>query len=499
MSTPYTTSIGSWVGRSTFFWAATGATVGLGNLWQFPYLASQHGGGLFIVLYLACLLLITLPLALTEAALGRRARHGIVLTLDRYVRLGGLTRNWVWVGRLSLVAGFLVLSFTLVIGALCLAYVFYGALGRLSGVTPGEASAVLAGLVSEAGDHRQLMGWHGVFLFLVVAVSLQGVSQGLERSLRIVVPMFLLLLLGMLGYAGLHGNLPLAIDAVLVFDRAGLSWVSLQYALFHAFYTLGLGVGVWVLFGAYTPDRVQLKLSVFAVALMDTLVAVVAGVMVYALVLSHTPDVGLQGFGLLFLALPLSLTEVAASQVVIALLFLMVVLIAWSTAIALLEPLVGWLQEWLGVPRKGAVLLIALLVWFVGLGTVFSFNVWSEVRFAGGTVYRWLELLASGVLVPLVSVLLAVMTVWRLQRPVTARLAGALPMLVGRVWFWVMRLVLPLVVAYIGIHYSVVSIKSVCAGDDGWQLCATNPRALAQVAAGDADTGGHELPAAVPD
>lgn len=475
MSTPYETPIGSWVRPSTFFWAATGATVGLGNLWQFPYLASQYGGGLFIILYLACLLLVTLPLALTEAAFGRKARHGIVLTLEGYARLGGLSRNWVWVGRLSLLAAFLVLSFTAVIGALCLAYVFYGALGMLSGIAPADASAVLTNLVSESGNYRELMGWHGFFLILVVAVSLQGVNQGLERSLRIVVPVFLVMLLGLLYYASRHGNLPLAVETLLAFRSADLTWLSLQHALFHAFYTLGVGVGVWVLFGAYTPAKSQLKLSVFAVVLMDTLVAIVAGLMIYSLVLSRAPGTGEQGFGLLFLALPLSLTDLAASQVVIALVFLMVVLIAWTTAIALLEPLVGWLQEWAGMSRKGAVLVIAGLVWIVGLGTVFSFNAWFDVRFAGGTIYQWLELLASGLLIPLVSVLLAVMAVWKLRRPLSSRLVGSTPWLVGLIWFWVMRLVLPLVVAYIGIHYSVVSIKSLCEGDDGWQICAVAP------------------------
>ncbi len=471
MTKPYETAIGSWAGRSTFFWAATGATVGLSNLWQFPYLASQYGGGLFIILYLACLLIITLPLMLTEAALGRKARHGIVLALYGYVRLGGLARHWVWVGRLSLVAGFLVLSFTAVIGGLCLAYVFYGSLGMLTGITLTEATGLLTNLVSESGNYRQLMGWHGCFLLLVVAVSVQGVNEGLERAMRVVVPMILMLLLGLLYYASQRGDFALAVESLLVFHSDDLTWGSLQYALFHAFYTLGLGVGVWVLFGAYTPAFVPLKLSVFAVVLMDTWVAILAGLMIYSLVLSRAPGVGEQGFGMIFLALPMSLTDVAGSQFVLALAFLMIVLIAWTTAIALLEPLVGWFQEWTGAPRKGSVIVIACLIWTAGLATVFSFNVWSDVRFAGGTIYRWLELIASGLLIPLVSVLLAIMMVWRLRRPVSSRLVGTSPRLVGQVWFWVMRLVLPLVVAYIGIHYSVVSMKSLCEGDDGWQIC----------------------------
>jgi NSS family neurotransmitter:Na+ symporter len=120
MPTPYQTHIGSFTRKSTFFWAAVGATVGLANLWQFPYLASLHGGGLFILLYLACLLLVTLPLMVTEAAIGRYARHGIVLAMDGLIRSAKQSRAWMAVGRLSILAAFLVLSFTAVFGAIAL-------------------------------------------------------------------------------------------------------------------------------------------------------------------------------------------------------------------------------------------------------------------------------------------------------------------------------------------------------------------------------------------
>ena len=127
MPTPYQTHIGSFTRKSTFFWAAVGATVGLANLWQFPYLASLHGGGLFILLYLGCLLLVTLPLMVTEASIGRYARHGIVLAMDGLIRSAKSSRVWMAAGRLSVLAAFVVLSFSAVFGAIALAYVFFGA------------------------------------------------------------------------------------------------------------------------------------------------------------------------------------------------------------------------------------------------------------------------------------------------------------------------------------------------------------------------------------
>ena len=138
----YQTSIGSFTRKSSFFWASVGATVGLANLWQFPYLASIHGGGLFILLYLACLLLVALPLMVTEAVFGRHSRHGIVLAMDGFVRNAGSHRLWHLTGPLSVIAAFLVLSFTAVFGgATNLVYAYAGQWMYFEMMTEMEAPA----------------------------------------------------------------------------------------------------------------------------------------------------------------------------------------------------------------------------------------------------------------------------------------------------------------------------------------------------------------------
>lgn len=471
MPTPYETAIGSWTRRSTFFWAATGATVGLSNLWQFPYLASQNGGGLFIPLYIACLLLVTLPLMLTEAAIGRQARHGLVLAMDGLVRQGRLSRHWMWVGRLSILAAFLVLSFTAVIGAICLAYIFFGAFGRFSGADESKVVEVLSRLVSDRNHYREFMAWHGFFLLLVFWVSMQGVVLGLERTLRVVVPGLFLLVLALLVYSVQWGDVQASVQYLLAFRPEDLGWHSVQVALFHAFFTLGLGMGVWAIFGSYMAVSTPLKRTVFGVVLMDTLFAILAGLMIYALVLAGAPGVGEQGFGLVFVALPLSLADVPGSQFVIAAVFLMIVLVAWTTALALLEPLVGWFQEWTGAPRGWSVTVMGLLVWLAGLGSLFSFNIWSDALLVGGSIYRWLEMVVSGLLIPLVSILLAMFVGWTVSRPVAFALIGKAPWLIGQIWYWVMRLVLPVVVAYIGIHYSITSVSELCRAGEDNDLC----------------------------
>ncbi|NMT62271.1 sodium-dependent transporter [Marinobacter orientalis] len=462
MPTPYETPIGSWTRPTTFFWAATGATFGLANVWQFPYLASQHGGGLFVLLYLLCLVLITLPLMVTEATMGRHSRHGLVLAMDGYVRRARCSRWWVWAGRIAVLAALLVLSFTAVFGAIALAYVFYGAMGRFIGAGEADAAGMLSSLVSDPEEYRVFMAWHGFFLLLVIWVSMQGVADGIERAVRVVVPLILLMLLVLSGLAAWAGEFRGASDYMLSFRPADVTRESLQAALFHAFFTLGLGMGVWTLFGAYTPVGTRLKRSVLAVVLMDTLIAIVAGLAIYSLVPAGHSMEAERGFGLLFLSLPAALTDLPGSQFLIATVFLVIVMIVWTTSLALLEPVVGWFQEWTGAPRSWSVFLMGGLVWLVGLASLLSFNVWSGERFAGGTAFRWLELVTGGLLIPMVSILIAIFAGWRMTRNLTFTILGAAPDLFRGIWFWVMRLVLPLAVAYIGIQYTAISMVAMC-------------------------------------
>ncbi len=468
MPTPYETPIGSWTRPTTFFWAATGATFGLANVWQFPYLAGQHGGGLFILLYLACLLLVTLPLMVTESAMGRYARHGLVLAMDGFVRSARRSRAWMWAGRLGVLAAFLVLSFTAVFGAIALAYVFYGAMGRFIGAGEAEAAGILSALVSDSRDYRVFMGWHGFFLLLVVWVSMQGVVDGVERAVRVVAPAMMLILLALCGLTAWSGDFRSASDFMLDFRPADVTLDSLRAALFHAFFTLGLGMGVWTLFGAYTPADTRLKRSVLAVVLMDTLIAIGAGLAIYSLAPDGHSMEGERGFGLLFLSLPVALADLPGSQFLVAAVFLVIVMIVWTTSLSLLEPVVGWFQEWTGAPRGLSAFLMGSSVWLAGLGSLLSFNLWSDERFAGGTLFRWLELITGGLLIPLVSILISVFAGWYLTRNLTFTILGKAPRLIGRIWFWVMRLILPLVVAYIGLQYTATSLVALCdSGSNG--------------------------------
>ncbi|WP_148864190.1 sodium-dependent transporter [Marinobacter fonticola] len=460
----YQTPVGAWSHRTTYFWATIGATVGLSNLWSFPHLAGENGGGVFILFYLACLLVLTLPLMLTESIIGRGARHGAVLAVDELAREAQQPSRWIWGGRLSVLAGFLVLSFYAVIGGICLAYVFYAAYGRLDGASPEKLAGLLTALVQQPENYREFMGWHAFFLMLVVATSMQGVHYGLERAFRFVMPTFVLLLLGLFVFGVRHGDVQAAADFILQMRPEQVSFNSIRMALTHAFYTLSLGTGVLIVFGAYSAPTTPLKRSVLAVALMDTLIAILAGLVIYTFVFSSLPAGAdpMQGFSLVFLALPESLASMPGGQFVTTAFFVTIVLAAWSSSIALLEPAVGWLQERIASPRGWSVLVVGFAAWLLGLASLLSFNAWADIRVLGGTPYRWIELVTSTFLIPIVSVLLAFFAGWALPDRLAHRLLGRSPRLARLLWHWVIRLLLPAAILYIGIHYAIQSGTSLC-------------------------------------
>lgn len=465
MPSPRHTSLGLWTGRSTFFWAGTAATVGLGNLWQFPWLASQHGGGYFVLLYLFFLLVITLPLMMAESALGRYSRHSMVLAMAGEVRAHYQSPRWVWIGRASVLSGFLVLSITLVIGSVCLAYVFFGALGRFHGAAPADLAALLRGLVENPYEYRHFMAWHGLMVGLVAAVALRRGRSGIERAVRVAVPLFILMLGGLLWWLWQRPAVAESAALLLVPDRTGLSWHGVWQALSHAFYTLGLGLGVWAVLGAMMAPGTPMKRSILGVAVADTLIGVLAGVVIFSLVLSAGGTPG-NGFGLVFVALPAGLAEEPYGQVVATAIFAAITLVAWTSALVLTESVTGWLREWTGAQRQWSVMLVLVAAWGVGLLTLFSFNIWRDATLAGLTPFRWIELLTSGILIPFVSVGLAIFLGWLMPASHLDRLLGSTLKTLLTLWRLALRWVLPVVVAVVGVNYTVNAFQYLCENGD---------------------------------
>ena len=224
----------------TFILAVTGSAVGLGNIWKFPYIAGQNGGGAFVLVYLICVVLIGMPVMMSEILIGRRGRRNPIATMALLGEEEGSSRHWRLLGLVGVLAGSLILSYYSVIAGWTLAYVYKSITGVFAGATAAEVSAQFGSFV---GDWRLVAVCHTLFMGLTIFVVARGVERGLEQAVRFMVPALLLLLLTLLGYSINSGHFGEGLAFMFTPDFDKLTWDSVLAAMGQAFFSLSIGMG----------------------------------------------------------------------------------------------------------------------------------------------------------------------------------------------------------------------------------------------------------------
>ena len=400
-------SQGKWSSRLGFILAATGAAVGLGNIWKFPYITGENGGGAFVLVYLLCVLLIGIPLMIAELSLGRRGGKSPVNTLLDLARESGASSWWRLVGIMGILAGFLILSYYSVVAGWTLVYAIKMLTGAFWGMDAGEISGVYDQLIS---DPVQLLFWHSLFIGATMLVVSQGV-QGLERAVRFMMPALFGLLLILVVYSMSVGDSAQAIKFLFSLNFDELTGQGVLIALGQAFFSIGLGMGMLIMYGAYLPKQIAIAESSFIIAGADTIVALLAGLAIFPIVFANQLEPG-SGAGLIFQTLPIAFAQMPLGSIFGFLFFTLLVFAALSSSIALIEPTVRWLMESRKLSREDACMWSGLAVWLAGIMTALSFNQWSDVRFLDKNIFQLIDYLTSNIMLPLGGILIAIFTGW---------------------------------------------------------------------------------------
>lgn len=435
---------GQWSSRLTFILAATGSAVGLGNIWRFPYVAGENGGGAFVLTYLVCVLTIGLPIMMTEILLGRRGRRNPMDSIRVLAVTDGRTPHWQWVGLLGVLSGVLILSFYAMIGGWTLAYLAEAVRGAFAAMGPAEAEGLLSALLA---DPWRLFAWHTLFMGLVVSVSMRGVEGGLDRAAQWLMPGLFLMLLVMVGYGIVNGDIAKAARFLFEPDFARLDGAAVLAAMGQAFFSLSLGMGAIMIYGSYLRADTSILGSSLAIVAMDTAVALIAGLALFPVVFANGLNPA-EGPGLVFVTLPLALGQMPFGSVFAVLFFLMLAVAAWTSAISLMEPAVAWLVERRGLSRRVAALVAASAIWALGILSILSLNHWSEFRIAGRTIFDGLDYLTNNIMLPVGGMAVALFVGWTLSRAMseneldTSRFAYGL-------WRFLVRYVSPTAVGVI--------------------------------------------------
>jgi len=435
---------GHWSSRMAFVLAVTGSAVGLGNIWKFPYVAGQNGGGAFVLVYLFCVFLIGMPVMMSEILIGRRGRRNPVATMALLGEEEGHSRHWQWVGAMAVVAGIFVLSYYSVVAGWTLAYAQKSMFGVFVGATAAEVSGVFE---SFTGSWLRSSIVHTLFMGATIFVVARGVERGLEQAVKFMVPALLLLMLVLLGYAINSGSFGLGLAFMFNPNFAALTWDGVLAAMGQAFFTLSLGMGAVMAYGAYLPEETSITSTTAAVVLADTVFAVLAGLVVFTLVFANGLNPS-EGPGLVFDTLPLAFGQMPGGVFFATIFFVLLSFAAWTSALGVMEPAVAWLVEHYNRTRVQAAVMVGVVTWLIGLGTVLSFNVLEEFTFFKGTIYNNVDYMTSNVMLPLGGMFITGFAAWVMCRNSSAdELGGAGA--IYKLWRFLARYVAPVAIAFI--------------------------------------------------
>jgi NSS family neurotransmitter:Na+ symporter len=384
--------------------------------------AGQNGGGAFVLVYLGCVILIGLPVMMSEILLGRRGRRNPVATMELLGQEEGSSGQWRWLGVLGVIAGIFILSYYSVIAGWTLFYIVKSATGAFQGASAETVSGIFNGFV---GSWQLVLLCHTLFMALTVFVVARGVERGLEQAVRFMVPALLTLMVVLLGYSITSGSFGRGVDFMFTPDFDALTWQSVLAAMGQAFFTLSIGMGAIMAYGAYLPEETSITGASGAVVTADTTIAVLAGLVIFPLVFANGLEPG-EGPGLVFQTLPLALGQLPAGSFFSTLFFVLLSFAAWTSALGLMEPAVAWLVERHNKTRSQAAIIIGLLIWSIGLGSVFSFNILANTTFLAGTIFDNIDFLTSNIMLPLGGLIIAIFAGWVMCRNSSAdELGGA--------------------------------------------------------------------------
>jgi NSS family neurotransmitter:Na+ symporter len=399
---------GEWSSNFAFIMAATGSAVGLGNIWKFPYITGENGGGAFVIVYLFCVLLIGVPLMMAEIMLGRRSRQNPIHTMEILTAEANADLNWHYLGWMGVLAGFLILSYYSVIAGWASAYVVKSFFGSFSGANPVEVKAIFDSFVASP---LQLIFWHSVFMLATMLIVAKGIEHGFEKWVGILMPGLFALMILLVGYAMTTDGYFKGLDFLFKPDFSKLTANSVLTAMGQAFFSLSLGMGAIMVYGAYLPKNVSIAKASMIIAGADTIVALLAGIAIFPIVFSN----GLQpnsGPGLVFETLPIAFGNMFGGWLFGVMFFVALVFAALSSSISLIEPAVAWFIENQGFSRGKACLYAGAVSWVLGLGTVFSFNAWKNVKLFERTFFELNDYLTANLMLPVGGFCIAVFAGW---------------------------------------------------------------------------------------
>jgi neurotransmitter:Na+ symporter, NSS family len=356
-------SRGQWGGKLGFILAAAGGAVGLGNIWKFPYVVGQNGGGAFILLYAASIILAGLPLLAAEIYIGKKSQLNPVGAFA-FFQKGKLPFKVI--GYMGVLTGVIILSYYSVIAGWTTHYLFLSIKGL--GSSEAEISRIFSDLYSSPWLN---IFWHTIFMTATVIVISKGVRGGIEAVTKILMPLLFIILAILMVYSLTLEGAGKALSFLFYPDFSVITPKTALEALGTSFFTLSLGMGAMITYGSYLNEKVSIPVSSLQIAVIDTIIALMAGLTIFPIVFSNSLEAS-AGPSLIFETLPVLFSKMPGGQFFSISFFLLLIFAALTSAISLLEVVVAFAVDEHKISRKKATIGAGVIIWSLGLLSAIS-------------------------------------------------------------------------------------------------------------------------------
>ncbi len=433
----------NWGSRLGFIMAAAGSAVGLGNIWRFPYMTGENGGGAFIIIYLAFALIIGLSIMLAEFAVGRRSGLGAVGAYKSY------SDRWSFAGALGVLSGFFIMGFYPVVGGWALAYVFKSFGGLLA--APEAMGDVFGGFIT---NPVQPLIWMLIFLAMNIVIVAKGISGGIEKAGKILMPtlfaLFIFLAIKSISLPGAGAGLEFLFKP----DWSVVTGQTFLAALGQAFFSLSLGMGAMMTYGSYLNKQENLQSNALIVTLMDTGVALLAGIAIFPALFAFGMEPA-AGPGLVFVVVPSIFAEMGGAGVFFsAIFFIALVVAALTSSVSLLEVVVAYLIDQKNMVRKTAVYGTSAIMVVLGILSSLSLGIMSGVTVFGVGAFDFFDILTDKIFLAIGGLLLAIFVGWFLKKEdLKDELTngGTIKFGLFEAWYNLVKYVIPVAIAIIAV------------------------------------------------
>lgn len=392
----------SFSGNIGFILAAAGSAVGLGNLWRFPYLAAQYGGGIFLLVYLLLVFTFGFSLLILEIAIGRKTKVSSITAYEK------LNKKFGWMGILSLLVPVLILPYYSVIGGWVIKYMTVYLTGQ---GTAAADSAYFGGFIGQTASPLFMF-----FLFITITtvVVAFGVEKGVERVSKFMMPILILITIGIAIFVATIPGAGEGIKYYLLPDFSKFSFKTLCAAMGQLFYSLSIAMGIMIAYGSYVKDDINLNKSVTHIQIFDTLVAVLSGMMIVPAVYIFSGEEGLAtgGAGLMFKTLPMVFDSMPMGNFIGGLFFVLVFLAALTSSISLMEAIVSMFMDKFKLTRIKAVVFVYASTLILGVPSALGYGIWSHITVLGMDFLTFFDYISNSVMMPILAIATCVLAGW---------------------------------------------------------------------------------------